>query len=129
MPIPPATIQITGTPITSQLGVGTAQGNALQISGLTLQPNAPGWTLTDWMGGPGSVSGTWIATSGAERSGGGTVKGGVAPGPQGGDGSGGGSGGGAIGLLDDSPAPATGRLSRTEWLFLILVGALLLKGK
>lgn len=128
MPIPPGTIQITGTPITSQLGVGGVQGNALTLGGLSIAPLMAGWGLESWQGGPGNVSGTWRYSSGQAHTGG-TVRGGIAPGPQGGDGSGGGSGGGAMGLLDDNPAPATGRLGRTEWLFLILVGALLLKGK
>jgi len=55
----PAQIVVSGTPNTSQLGVGAIAGNTVTIGGLTLAPNQPGWSLVSSQGGPGYVSGVW----------------------------------------------------------------------
>ena len=129
MPIPPTQIAITGTPITSQLGVGALApgGNAVTISGLTLQPNQPGWHLTSWTGGPGEVSGAWqygSASASAQR---GDATG---PGAQGGaQGSGGGGVGGDGYANYLPPGQSGGGISKTGWALLVLAAVLILKDK
>lgn len=59
MPPSSSAIVVTGTPITSSLGVGAVQGNTLTISGLTLQPSAPGWRLSQSDVGEGFAHGVW----------------------------------------------------------------------
>ena len=134
MPIPATSIVVSGTPNTSQLGVGGTAGNALTYAGLTLQPNQPGWSLTSSQGGPGFVSGTWGYGPSSNRpgGGGGETRAGYDS-PAGGYYGGGGGGGSlaeTLGLEDpsgsQSQAPA---ISRSGWLFLGLIALILLGDK
>jgi len=127
MPIPAPQITVTGTPITSSLGVGAVAGNAITISGLTIGPSQPGWGLVSSEGGPGYVSGRWQYN---------TAQPGIMP-AQGtfyrsGPGAGGGSGGDGsedvIGNTVDTLRTQF-QLTRVGWLVLGLIATLMLTDK
>lgn len=122
-------IAVTGSPITSALGQGTISGNAIQIAGLTLQPSAPGYSLTSATAGPGFAFGSWSLPAIPERRSG-TVSGDIAAGPVAGSGGGGGS---DPGLFDyqvfaDTTTGPGGGMSVASWAILALILAGLLKG-
>jgi hypothetical protein len=131
MPIP-AGFNVTGTPITNVQGVGGSSGNAITISGLSIQPGQPGFSLTSFEGGPGFVSGRWTSGPFATIA----ARGGMpdTPGWTGQPGTSGGGGGGMV--YDEESAQfiegQSGRLTLAGWaaLALFAVAALdTLKGK
>ena len=127
MSTPAAQIVATGTPNTSQLGVGAVAGNTVTIGGVTLAPNQPGWTLVSSQGGPGSVSGTWqygVAQAAQDL----PVQGAFY---RSGSGAGGGGGGGEDeGLFDfASGDSANSQLTGMGWALVAFIATLLLTKK
>ena len=127
MPSIPSGFNVTGTPITSALGVGSVQGNALSISGLTFQPSAPGYSLVSYTIGPGIAEGIWSTPSGPQR-GGGTVTGDIAQGPVAGTGGGGDPGAYDAAMFDKGLNEAQKPpMPLASWILLALIVAGLIK--